>query len=119
MTGIARPAWRSLVCLWLALVAVAVCVTPLRAWNGRGHMLVAFIAYQHLTPPAKATVHALLQLNPQFDMFVDDVPPNASEERFRTTAFVQSATWPDFIRNAAAYHNDGPNGGNKPPSTPD
>jgi hypothetical protein len=63
-------------------------------------------------------VHTLLQLNPQFAMFVDEVPPNATEERLRTTAFTQSATWPDFIRNAEGYTSDGPNGGNTPPNTP-
>jgi len=52
-------------------------------------------------------------------MFVDDVPPNVSEERLRTTAFIQAATWPDFIRSAPAYSSDGPNGGNKPPNTPE
>ena len=105
--------------LALTLVAVVLFLTPVRAWNGRGHRVVAFIAYQHLTAQAKTRVHALLQLNPQFEnLLVDDVPLNATDERIKTTAFIEAATWPDFIRNAPTYSNDGPNGGNTPPNTP-
>jgi len=60
MTSVARSAWRSLLVLLLAVGTVAVFVAPIRAWNGRGHILAAFIAYQHLTPQAKTTVHTLL-----------------------------------------------------------
>jgi hypothetical protein len=120
MRGHGRPAWRRLLVLALAFVAVTEFVTPVRAWNERGHKLVAFIAYQHLTEQAKATVHALLKLNPQFpDLLMDDVPPNATDERIRTTAFIQAATWPDFIKTAHNYSNDGSNSGYTPPNTPE
>ena len=31
------------------------------AWNGKGHEVVAYIAYQHLDPTTKTKVDALLQ----------------------------------------------------------
>ena len=120
MRGHGRPVWRWLLVLTLAFAAVTKFATPVRAWNERGHKLVAFIAYQHLTAQARTTVHRLLTLNPQFqDLFMDDVPPSATDERIKTTAFIQAATWPDFIKTAHNYSNDGPNSGYTPPNTPE
>src|SRR5260370_9093966 len=36
------------------------------AWNDRGHMTVAFIAYKQLTPTTRDRVNALLHLNPKY-----------------------------------------------------
>src|SRR5262245_19363748 len=104
MRGRSRPACRWLPVLTLAFVAATECFTPVRAWNERGHQLVAFIAYQHLTARARTAVHALLQLNPQFhDLLLNDVPPDATDERIKTTVFMRAATWPDFIKGAQHY----------------
>jgi S1/P1 Nuclease len=101
------------------LVAVGAFVRPLEAWNGRGHMLVAFIAYQHLNAQAKAAVDSLLTLNPQHETWLEALPSNASQDRRALTAFLEASVWPDFIRSAPTYISDGPNGGNTPPNTPE
>jgi S1/P1 Nuclease len=103
----------------LACLAVGTFTGPVRAWNARGHKLVAFIAFQHLNATAKAKVSALLTLNPQFDDWKNTIPANASDERKTITPFLEAAKWPDFIRNAPTYISDGENHGNFPPDTPE
>ena len=43
------------------LVLLGLAAPRASAWNGTGHMVVADIAYDHLTPKTKASVDALLQ----------------------------------------------------------
>jgi hypothetical protein len=38
----------------LACLVVGTFTEPVRAWNGRGHKLVAFIAFQHLNSTVSA-----------------------------------------------------------------
>ena len=38
---------------------------PAYAWDSFGHMLVAYLAYQQLTPETKARANALIRLNPE------------------------------------------------------
>lgn len=67
---------------------------PAHAWNGFGHMVVAYIAYKNLSPARQQRVIELLKLNPYY--------------------------WPDAIKNDNAnYQSDGPNGGNTPGSGPE
>ncbi len=70
----------------LALVAA-----PAFAWDDTGHMTVAQIAYNHLTPEVKARVRALLADNPAPDF----------------TDFVRSGTYPDQLKRYGikAYSN--------------
>jgi hypothetical protein len=78
------------------LVAVGT-VVPVRAWNSEGHMVVAFIAFQHLTPKAKTEVLRLLKLNPRYSTWIAGLPAGATDARRAQVAFVNAATWPDFI----------------------
>lgn len=51
------------------------------AWNDRGHMTVAFVAYKQLTPATRDRVNALLKLNPKYSDWsatVDKQAPGAS-----------------------------------------
>ena len=42
--------------LILALALVALLCQPVAAWNNKGHMLVAQLAYQRLTPEQRQAV---------------------------------------------------------------
>jgi hypothetical protein len=53
-----------IVFLIIALLSIA---TRANAWNGFGHMTMAAIAYDRLTPAAHSRVGELLKLNPQYD----------------------------------------------------
>lgn len=79
---------------FLPLCLLPLLVAPASAWNGRGHMTVAAVAWNHMTPEAKTRAGALLQRNPAYAGWVSDVPP---EERDQL-AFVIAATWPDEIK---------------------
>jgi S1/P1 Nuclease len=73
------------------------------AWNSAGHMMIAAVAYEKLTPAAHARVASLLQLNPDYPKWVS----RASREERDEVAFVMAATWPDEIKSEREYVNDG------------
>jgi hypothetical protein len=80
------------------------------AWDSFGHMMIAAIAYEQLTPVAQARVARLLQLNPDYPRWISHT---AKEERDEL-AFVIAATWADDIKSEPGYVNDGEH-----PSGPD
>jgi S1/P1 nuclease len=82
------------------------------AWNGKGHMVVAYIAYKNLKKPVEKEVRRLLLLNPRYDSWVEGVAP----DQRGLVAFMKAATWPDFIRSVDGYVTDGDpdSGGNRP-----
>jgi hypothetical protein len=71
---------------WGLSVALLVPVTA-HAWDAEGHRIIAHLAYERLTPKAKASVAALIAHAPQ-----QDTPtcPVATLE--------DASTWPDCIR---------------------
>ena len=79
-------------------VAVAVgCVGPAMAWNGKGHMVVARIAWKELKPEERDKVIAILEKHPHFAEFLkDDRPSNIPEKEW---VFLRAATWSDWVRS--------------------
>ena len=73
------------------------------AWNSAGHMMVAAVAYERLTPQAHARVSQLLQLNPDYPKWIEHAN-GADRDRI---AFVMAATWADAIKSEPDYQNDG------------
>jgi hypothetical protein len=102
-----------------AAVVGTMLVAPVHVWNPEGHMVVAFIAFRHLTPAAKKEVGRLLKLNPQYATWIQGLPAGATDERRALAALMRAADWPDFIKGAPGYQLDGPNGGNTPPPGPE
>src|SRR5882757_7060374 len=86
-----------------ALFALLIAGAPAFAWNSFGHMTVAAVAYSHLTPTARTQVIQLLKLNPSYSHWIAGVPAAQRGE----VAFMRAAYWPDFIRRADGYINDG------------
>ena len=80
------------------------------AWDDLGHMTAGAIAYDRLTPEVRQKVIALLKLNPQYAMWVADVP---EDDRPRV-AFLRASRWADDIKRDPAYEQDGGEGGNRP-----
>lgn len=106
----------------LLLVFCAVTAAPSRAWNDRGHMTVAYIAYKQLTPTARDRVNALLKLNPKYkdwETTVTQQVPNVSAADKDLFIFMIAATWPDQIKRDKAYTSDGSDKGNRPDGSPD
>jgi hypothetical protein len=71
-------------------------------WDSEGHMQVAEIAWQHLTPATRTRVSTLLELNPQYTTWIENQPTAMRQQ----VAFVTAATWPDYIKKAAGYIDD-------------
>lgn len=67
-----------------------------QAWNATGHMAVASIAYDELTPQAKAAVDALLARHRDYPLWMRDLPVGYPDRA--RYAFMKAATWPDDIR---------------------
>jgi len=96
-------------------VVSAFLATSLIAWGPIGHMTVAYIAYEKLTPAAKARVRDLLKLNPDYANWDKQVPANASPEDHDRIIFVSASVWADDIKGETQYSDDGPDpGGNLP-----
>jgi S1/P1 Nuclease len=96
--------------------------TPSFAWNDRGHMTVACIAYKQLNSRARERVDALLKLNPSYADWAATIEkqiPNASQEDKDLMIFMLAATWPDKIKGDKAYKSDGSDRGNRPDGSPD
>lgn len=98
------------------LALIFVLSTPASAWNTRGHMMVAAVAYQKLTQTAKDRVDALLMLNPDRDNWLDLIPAGTSAALKKKMIFMIAATWADRIKSDPDYHTDGTHGGNRPPT---
>ena len=108
-----------------ALLLNSILIVPLcaHAWDSEGHMAVAYVAYQQLTPTTRTRVKALLALNPYATDTTGDPTkwpallakgPKSADPDLLT--FMLAATWPDEIRSDANYHDDGPAGGDRPPT---
>lgn len=86
---------------WLTLCAL-LAASPAQAWNDTGHMIVAAIAYDLLTPAAKAEATGLLRLNPDYRKWI----AGARDCDRDKVAFVTAATWPDAIKSKYGYMDD-------------
>jgi hypothetical protein len=78
---------------------------PARAWNHTGHMVVAQLAYQQLTPDERARVIALLTSHPDVQMLSGLAGPVQGRE-YAIRLFAHAARWPDLIRDDARFYDD-------------
>jgi hypothetical protein len=103
------------------LLRVAICaalagalVWPAAAWNSYSHMSIGYVAYQKLTPRTRARVNQLLRLNPYYPKWEAMIPAGNSPADKDLMIFMIATSWPDQLRNDPDYHDDGPQGGNRP-----
>lgn len=110
---------KRLVVLAMAIVMMAGGARTAYGWNNNGHMAVAYLAYQKLTPEKKARVKELLMLNPKYGEWMGWVPANASAADKDMMVFMLAATWADEIKaKDSGYTQDGSAGGNRPEGSP-
>jgi hypothetical protein len=85
----------------LAVAALALFSGQAFAWNARGHMVVARLAWRQLTDDQRAKVVAVLRKHPHYDEYLAaDRPAGFTEEEW---AFMRAATWSDWVRNNRDY----------------
>ena len=79
---------------FLTILIFAVLALPAHAWNAAGHRLVAVIAWQQLSPTARAAIAAHLARHPDHGRWLDKARSTEAVD-----LFAEAATWPDDIRN--------------------
>lgn len=80
------------------LVLLSVGLTAqVHAWDRTGHMVVAYIAWQQMTPEARDAVSNLLAFAPPRSDLHDLRP--ASGEHAGMIHFIRASYWPDIVRN--------------------
>jgi hypothetical protein len=104
--------------IFVFFLTLAGAASQARAWNDRGHMTVAYIAYTQLTPATKARVKVLLQINPFYVRWAAAVPAGVSNEDKDMIIFMLAATWADEIKGDAGFVDDGSDKGNRPDGNP-
>src|SRR6188768_4415655 len=91
-----------------APIAIVFFAQPALAWNNRGHMLSAMIAYAELKPEVRERVNAILKAHPQRDLLLRGAPPEGPDRDM--WVFAMAACWPDMLRgkdnplSAAEHH---------------
>lgn len=94
--------------MWIACSA-ACCISGLFTnaafgWNSPGHIIIALIAYDELSPATRAKAMELLRAHPRFDdHFLRAMPSEVkrSDEGIQEQwLFSHAATWPDQVRES-------------------
>ena len=97
---------------YLALALVFALSFPPQAfaWHAVGHMAVAYVAYQQLTPKVKKRIAVLLKQNPFYSKWQGLLPKGLAKADSDQYLFMMAATWPDEIKAlSSGYHgNDTP-----------
>ncbi len=100
------------------LVVLLCCAAPSFAWDSFGHMEVAYLAYQKLTPATRARVWTLLQLNPDFATWEKTIPSSASDSDKQLMIFMIASIWADEIKNISPYKDRFTDDTGKDPNVP-
>jgi hypothetical protein len=95
---------KSLAALALALATLLPTAQAL-AWNHKGHMAVAFVAYQQLTRQERTKVFNLLKSHPDFALF-KKLAGSPASRNFRMLVFISAARWPDLIRDDRRFFDE-------------
>ena len=86
--------------LLAVLAALALGATPARAWDDFGHRLVGRIAWENMTPQARAHAIAILHAAAPETGLRGSVTGTLSPQQ-QMELFVFAATWPDVVRDTA------------------
>ena len=78
--------------LILSLVTLLFLSSPAMAWNDKGHMVVAKLAWDRLTPAERTAAIGILTAHPHYKEFLavgrhDNIPDDQ-------WVFMRAATWP-------------------------
>jgi hypothetical protein len=80
-----------------AFVVLLAVSSPAVAWNDKGHMVTARLAWQKLSEEQRASVLAILRKHPHYEEFLAAKRPEGfSEDEW---VFMRAATWADWVRS--------------------
>lgn len=82
------------------LVLLGLGAGPAVAWNDKGHMVIARLAWKGLAPIERAVVVDILKSHPHYNEFLKAQRPEAmSEDEW---VFLRAAAWADWVRSGPA-----------------
>ena len=85
--------------VFLITVVVILSARPSFGWIDTGHKIVAFIAWEELTPKTRGAVLDLLKQHPRYDKdLLARAPLDATPQQLDEHVFATAATWPDMVR---------------------
>lgn len=87
---------------WTALLSAS---SPAFGWGSAGHRIIAAIAYDRLTPAARARVDALIRQHPDYETMFLRGAPSDPEGRARA-AFIAASVWADTIKGDRRFWDD-------------
>lgn len=88
-------------------LCLLISIPPANAWNSVGHMAVAWVAWQQLTPHTRQRAIALLKKNPYYKkVWLKYIPAGTSTADKNLYIFMMAATWPDEIKADKGYKDD-------------
>jgi hypothetical protein len=73
-----------------------------RAWNSTGHMIIASMAYDQLSPVTREKWVALLRQHPAFAAWQQTFPKEEPNLEFGRYLFMRASSWPDDIRRSGS-----------------
>ncbi len=81
------------------VIALTLLSTPARAWDQKGHRVVAAVAWDHMDSETRTKAVALLRGAPgDSDLLAEDAGSALPEGARDRELFLQASTWPDIVR---------------------
>jgi hypothetical protein len=68
------------------------------AWNNIGHMAVAYVAWQNLSPALRTRVSTLVKANPKYSEWSALIPASVTGSQRKMYLFMIASTWADQIK---------------------
>jgi hypothetical protein len=96
------------------LIVLLATTSPALAWNNKGHMVVACVAYRRLTRTTRERIDDLLRRHPDYKQWETRIAANVSGAEQRRRIFMIAATWADQIKASGSYADDGTDNGRRP-----
>ena len=85
----------------LFVLPFLVCALPAWGWNAAGHRLIAIIAWEQMSAPARDNVSTYLSRHPDYERWRQRARSDDAK-----LIFAEASTWPDDIRNDPRFHDD-------------
>jgi hypothetical protein len=86
---------------WVPAVVFLLVPAPAQAWNDKGHMVVARLAWQKLSEKERAKAIEILRRHPHYAEYLSAGRPEGFDED--EWVFLRAATWADWVRG---HHKD-------------
>jgi S1/P1 Nuclease len=90
---------------FMVTLSLSVWSSSAGAWWDEGHMRVAAMAYELLTPQAKTEANRLIKLNPKYGEWAAAVPetPDGRPKDVDRYTFIRASVWADDIKTYKLY----------------